>query len=439
MNIFSASGNAKNPGKRMPASGTRQGRTCFRALLFLIILSLAALSPAAYQDGCGSGAAFASERTKTLPGGQVVPINEVLYPSDARMPSSGGVSLEMMENAWKHLSEATGFDAFVWYDDDDTVNAYITKDEDGDFKVVVFRGLLDVLRSEDEIAGVLAHEIGHGINGHLEEGVAQATGVVVAANVLSHILGGGALGDAAIGIGANLAVQGYSREQEVEADDCGVEFAFKAGYSPWSLYDSILRMADAGLVTPPSGFNSHPPTERRMTRLRSQAERWEKEKPGARPAPSPVAGAQKTSEIADAEPDKSADPAPAAKKDTPAAPAKRPAPPAPSAGKSGFNPNASEDVQVIATYPISQGEQNTLSILHRNGTGKFSAGRYKDAYAAFKRAAESWDGDYLDAYWAGKTALKMGKKKEAKTWLDRALAINPDYAPAKKLKSRHWK
>ena len=220
MNIFSASGNAKNPGKRMPASGARPGRRCsIHAVLLFLILSLAVLSLAVFPEGFNSGAAFASERTKTLPDGQVVPVNEVLYYHKARMPSSGGVSLEMMESAWKRLSAATGFDAFVWYDDDDTVNAYITKDKDGDFMVVVYRGLLDVLRSEDEIAGVLAHEIGHGINGHLEKGVAQATGVVVAANVLSHILGGGALGDAAIGIGANLAVQGYSREQEVEADD----------------------------------------------------------------------------------------------------------------------------------------------------------------------------------------------------------------------------
>ncbi len=405
--------------------------SCFRGKnkIFPLLLFVLYMLFAPSMNQCvgffpiGAEQAFANGKTKTLSDGQVVPINEVLYPYNARMPSSGGVSLETFENAWKRLSEVTGFDAFVWYADEDDTNAYITKDKEGDFVVVVYRGLLDILRTEDEIAGVLAHEIGHGINGHLSKTRDHNTGVIVAANVLSHVLGAGKLGDLAIGVGANLAVQGYSREQEVEADDFGVEYAWRAGYSPWSLYDSILRMADAGQVTTPSGFNSHPPTERRMSRLRAQAERWENEEP-AKTAPS--------DESKKSIPDQGASNK-QTEKDTgnTAAPLKKNIP--------GFDPNSSEDEKVISTYPIDGGQQNSLAILQRNGISKYSAGKYKEAFAAFTRAAESYEGNYLSAFWAAKAGQKMGKKKEMAHWLNRALSINPAYKPALKFKEKYLK
>lgn len=398
-----------------------------KVLLLLLFVLYMVCTPSMNQFAeclsSGAGQAFANGKTKTLSDGQVVPINEVLYPYNARMPSSGGVSLETFENAWKRLSVATGFDAFVWYADEDETNAYITRDREGDFVVVVYRGLLDILRTEDEIAGVLAHEIGHGINGHLSKTRDHNTGVVVAANVLSHVLGAGKLGDLAIGVGANLAVQGYSREQEVEADDFGVEYAWRAGYSPWSLYDSILRMADAGQVTTPSGFNSHPPTERRMSRLRAQAERWENEG-AAKEAPS--------DESKKSLPDQGASDKQTEKDtgNTPA-PLKKNIP--------GFDPNSSEDVKVISTYPIDGGQQNSLAILQRGGISKYSAGKYKEAFAAFTRAAESYEGNYLSAFWAAKAGQKMGKKNEMAFWIDRALSINPEYKPALQFRGKYLK
>lgn len=196
---------------------------------------------------------------------------------DSVSPSKDGVSLAQLQKAWTRLSETTGLNAYLVYDDEDVLNAYITKNKEGDFIVVVYRGLLNILRTEDEIAGVLGHESGHGVKNHLEKGAAKQTGVNVAANVLSRLLGKNAVADLALGAGAELAKSGYSREAEVEADDYGTEYSARAGYSSWGLYNSVKRMADAGAVTPPSGFNSHPPTERRMKRLKEKAEYWEKE------------------------------------------------------------------------------------------------------------------------------------------------------------------
>ena len=67
-------------------------------LLFLLVLYMV-LTPSVNQCvgflPIGAEQAFANGKTKALSDGQVVPINDVLYPYNARMPSSGGVSLEI--------------------------------------------------------------------------------------------------------------------------------------------------------------------------------------------------------------------------------------------------------------------------------------------------------------------------------------------------------
>jgi len=57
----------------------------------------------------------------------------------------------------------------------------------------------------------------------------------------------------------------------VEADDYGIELAARAGYDPWGLVRALEKMKEAGFETSPSGFNSHPPTDRRLIHVRNKA------------------------------------------------------------------------------------------------------------------------------------------------------------------------
>lgn len=106
----------------------------------------------------------------------------------------------------------------------------------------------------------------------------------------------------------------------------------------------------------------------------------------------------------------------------------------------GFDPNKSTDAKVIQTYELSPGDKNLLGIMQRNAYNKYKNGRYKDAYAEFSRAANAHPTvHYLAAYWAGVSAHKLRKSGEALQWIDKALAINPDYKPAKDFKSKTLK
>lgn len=89
--------------------------------------------------------------------------------------------------------------------------------------------------------------------------------------------------------------------------------------------------------------------------------------------------------------------------------------------------NASE---VIESYAISDADKRSLKDNHKRaeaiGSNKGKFKRYTDIFARYPS-------DYFAAYQASKTALSMGRKSSAKEWAEKALSVNPNYEPAKKI------
>ena len=185
----------------------------------------------------------------------------------------GAVSNDVVEAAWKRIAKADGFkNVPINYEKNESPNAWVKFKSQNDFSVHVTAGLMKILNSEEEVAGVLGHEIGHVRLGHYNQGVGRAVGWAVAGNLLGRIGGlAGIIAQGAGQIGMNLAESGFSRGQEVEADDYGTELLKRAGYDPYGLYRAMKAFADNKYVTQPNGFNSHPPTERRLQHLQEKA------------------------------------------------------------------------------------------------------------------------------------------------------------------------
>lgn len=100
--------------------------------------------------------------------------------------------------------------------------------------VYITRGLLALANSEAEVAGVLAHEIGHVTARHaaqrhsrsvLAGGLAAAIGIFTGSGELAQIAGSG----------LGIYLRGYSREQEFEADTLGVRYLKRAGFDPGAM------------------------------------------------------------------------------------------------------------------------------------------------------------------------------------------------------------
>ncbi len=123
--------------------------------------------------------------------------------------------------------------------DSPDINAFATP---GGF-IYVHRGLLAYLDNEAELAGVMAHEIGHVTARHAaRQQTASITNKVVATT--AYILtGSGELADASNMYGTEL-VRGYGREHELEADGLGAKYMYNAGYDPDSLLEVIGVLKD---------------------------------------------------------------------------------------------------------------------------------------------------------------------------------------------------
>jgi len=142
--------------------------------------------------------------------------------------------------------------------------------------VYVTRGLLVLTNREDELAGVVAHEMAHVMERHAARRVAAATPVAVLFGVPSALLGlasrslGGIVGDAGRVV-SGLTLAPYSREQELEADRVGVALIARAGWDPHALAEAINTLeraaALAGATTRSSFFATHPAAPQRVANI----------------------------------------------------------------------------------------------------------------------------------------------------------------------------
>ena len=144
-------------------------------------------------------------------------------------------------------------------------------------KVAVYSGILPVTKNDAGLATVMGHEIAHAIAKHSAERmsqsiVAQAGGAAVGIATSDKSNTTRAIINTAYGLGGQLALLSYSRNQESEADRLGLVFMAIAGYDPNEAIGFWERMAQAkqsqGGGAPPEFLSTHPSDARRINDIR---------------------------------------------------------------------------------------------------------------------------------------------------------------------------
>ncbi|HSB36164.1 MAG TPA: M48 family metallopeptidase, partial [Thermoanaerobaculia bacterium] len=146
-------------------------------------------------------------------------------------------------------------------------------------KICVTRGLLSKMTTEDQLAGVLGHEIGHVTARHGAQGMTRsmitqgllAVGTIALAATETR---GAEMIVQAAGIGAQLVLLRYSRDQERQSDELGMEYMSRAGYNPAGFVESMRLLADAHAREPSkleAMFQSHPLTSERIATAEARA------------------------------------------------------------------------------------------------------------------------------------------------------------------------
>ena len=132
-------------------------------------------------------------------------------------------------------------------------------------------GLIATADTESELAGVMAHEIGHVVGRHGARQISAQYGLAL----LLEIVAGGPGGDSVsrqiagqfAGLGAGLTLLKYSRDMEREADALAVEETYAAGIDPAGIgvfFKKLMKLH----ASEPGGldvfFSTHPPTNERI-------------------------------------------------------------------------------------------------------------------------------------------------------------------------------
>lgn len=155
--------------------------------------------------------------------------------------------------------------------DSDTINAFVLPGG----KVGVYKGLLNLVENDDQLACVLGHETGHVSGRHAAERMSQTVAAQLSMGVAQIGLGQTKLSSAAqqdvaqaLGLGVQYGVlMPFSRSQESEADIIGLKYMKNAGYDPRQSIRLWQKMAAANKNKPPEFLSTHPSEETRIARL----------------------------------------------------------------------------------------------------------------------------------------------------------------------------
>ncbi len=141
-------------------------------------------------------------------------------------------------------------------------------------KVAVYTGILPITQDEAGLATVMGHEIAHAIAQHSAERASQMTLAQVGGAAVGVATSGKSETTQAIvnqlyGIGGQLTILKYGRNQELEADKMGLSFMAMAGYNPTSAIGFWQRMARAssGSNKPPEFLSTHPTDDSRIAQI----------------------------------------------------------------------------------------------------------------------------------------------------------------------------
>ncbi|MEW5702799.1 MAG: M48 family metallopeptidase [Candidatus Zixiibacteriota bacterium] len=139
--------------------------------------------------------------------------------------------------------------------------------------VYFYTGILRMMDDEAELAAVMAHEVSHVVGRHSVKSLQAALGGVLALQIALGDRSEGAAGKLA-GMALGIALTGYGRGHELEADRYGVYYMQKAGYNPSGARSMFTKLAELGGGQSHGFFeklaSTHPETQERIAKIDAQ-------------------------------------------------------------------------------------------------------------------------------------------------------------------------
>lgn len=214
-----------------------------RFCMFVCVVFLTACAGSAYRLPQVSDADVKNMQQKVA---ESAPPLKVYERSDEKYKQMlASITTRLKKNA-KPLCDYAKYESCYFetvYNPDNIVNAYASEG----YKITVYRGVLQYLKNNDEIAAVIAHEMGHHLANHNEETQQNAAAGAAISGILTAVILGAANAnnpyyssyqqqqdrqtvENMMKTGAQIGVLSYSKEQEREADLLGEYLLSRANY-----------------------------------------------------------------------------------------------------------------------------------------------------------------------------------------------------------------
>ena len=296
-------------------------------------------------------------------------------------------------------------------------------------QIILTRGLVQRAGSADEVAGVLAHELGHTLELHPEVGIIRALGLAAA----TQLAFAGSQG-AASNIGLMLTQLRYTRIAEREADAHALRMLKGAGISAKGFGDFFERLEGKQPAQAASKsaseleviLRTHPPTADRIAMVRAQpaypatpalfADDWRALRdacgpPTVRPAPpAPPAGPS--------------GPGPTASR-APTSPAPTATPPAP------IKPETEAGREIVEATKALAANPNDLAALQKRARAYAKENRHEQALADYAKGVEIKPDDPAMHYGRGTALQNLRRYEDALRAYDETLRLAPGHTNAR--------
>ena len=179
------------------------------------------------------------------------------------------------ENYLKNNGMASDVQNFSWEFNlvkDDNVNAFCMPGG----QIVVYEGLMKLVKSDDELAVVVGHEVAHAVAKHSNERMSQQMLAQYGANILSSAVANKSaavqqIASTVYGLGAQYGVTlPFSRKHETEADYMGLIFMKMAGYNPDVAISFWQKMSASSTTKVPEFMSTHPSDATRISAIKEK-------------------------------------------------------------------------------------------------------------------------------------------------------------------------
>ena len=191
------------------------------------------------------------------------------------------VTVRYLRNLGDDLVDAalpSPFDFRFYVVEDESLNAFAVPGG----AIYVHTGLMMTVKDTAELAGVLAHEIGHVTSRHVAKMARRGRNTGVAAQVVSILIailtGNPYLADAgnvATGVAAQAYMSTYTKDAERQADEQAIDTLIRAGWDPHALITMFqtLQHESEGSAHMPQFLASHPATQERINAVNASIAR----------------------------------------------------------------------------------------------------------------------------------------------------------------------